>query len=155
MNAASRSNQPRRNRSKRLANSSKTRLKVARINPWQQTMPNWLRSLVFLQRSSDLISVLLVGATLSIYSWTVWTQQQWTREYRKLEALQRQERDLTSANETLKEQLAQQAESPSSGLANPTTANTIFLPPAKERKSHAVPKPNTSQQPATTIPLGY
>ncbi|NEO29275.1 MAG: hypothetical protein F6K36_02230 [Symploca sp. SIO3C6] len=155
MHAASRPDLPPTNRSKRLTNSSDNRLKVARINPWQRTMPNWLQSLLFLQRSSDLISVLLVGATLSIYSWTVWTQQQWTREYRKLETLQRQERDLTSANETLKEQLAQQAESPASGLVNPTTANTIFLPPAKERKSQAVPKPKTSQQPAATIPLGY
>lgn len=155
MNAHSRSVLPRQNRSKRIANSSKKTLKVARINPSLRTMPGWLRSLVFLQRSSDLISVLLVGATLSIYSWTVWTQQQWTQEYRQLETLQRQERDLTSANETLKEQLAQQAESPASGLVNPTTANTIFLPPAKERKSNAIAKPNTSQQPAVTIPLGY
>jgi hypothetical protein len=117
--------------------------------------PIWLSSLLFLQRSSDLITFLLIAATLTIYSWTVYTQQQWTREYRKLETLQRQERQMTTANAAIKDQLAQQAESTATGLVTPTPANTIFLPPAPQRSSHTAPTKTADSQPAATTPLGY
>ncbi|MGQ4647663.1 hypothetical protein [Lyngbya aestuarii] len=132
-----------------------TRKTVAQINRSQQPTPLWLRSLIFLQRSSELASLVLVGTTLTVYSWTVYTQQQWTREYSKLQTLQRHERHMTTANEVLKNQLAQQAESPATGLVNPTPDNTIFLQPAKERPSHSVPQSNSEVTSAAKIPLGY
>lgn len=121
----------------------------------RQTTPAWLSSLVFLQRSSDYLTFLLIGATLTLYSWTVYTQQQWTQEYRKLETLQRNERNLTTANEVMKDQLAQQAESPATGLVTPTSANAIFLPPAPQRQSHTAPTQKTDAEPTATTPLGY
>ncbi|HEY9708499.1 MAG TPA: hypothetical protein V6D48_09880, partial [Oculatellaceae cyanobacterium] len=69
---------------------------------------------------STLVKFLLVTTTLTIYSWTVYTQQQWTRDYRKLGNLQRQERQLTTANEVMNNQIAQQAEKPATGLVPPT-----------------------------------
>jgi hypothetical protein len=54
---------------------------------------------MILQRGSDVITLILGIVTLTIYSWTVYTQQQWTQEYRKLGTLQRNERDLTTTNE--------------------------------------------------------
>ncbi len=121
----------------------------------QPLTPMWLSSLLFLKRGSDVMTFLLVAATLTIYSWTVYTQQQWSREYRNLETLQRHERQMTTANAAIKNQLAQQAESPSTGLVNPTQANAIFLPPAPQRQSHTAPTKTTDPEPVPKTPLGY
>lgn len=121
----------------------------------QRQTPVWLRSLLLLQRSSDLITFLLVATTLTIYSWTVYTQQQWAKAYRELETLQRHERHLTTANEVFKDQLAQQAESPATGLVKPTHANTIVLKPAPQRQSYTAPTQTADAKPTATAPLGY
>jgi len=130
--------------------------KVTRLNTSLPTKPIWLQALLSVQRGSDLIAFLLVGATLTIYSWTVYTQQQWTQEYRKLETLQRNERELTKANEVMKNQLAQQAESPATGLINPTQANTIILPPTPEIQSYTTStEEKVEPEPVVKTPLGY
>lgn len=121
----------------------------------QRLTPIWLSSLIFLKRSSDVVTFLLVAATLTVYSWTVYTQQQWAQEYRKLETLQRNERHLTMANEGIKDQLAQQAEKPATGLVTPSQANTIFLPPAPQRQSSTTSTNTTDPEPAAKTPLGY
>lgn len=121
----------------------------------QRLTPIWLSSLIFLKRSSDVVTFLLVAATLTVYSWTVYTQQQWAQEYRKLETLQRNERHLTMANEGIKDQLAQQAEKPATGLVTPSQANTIFLPPAPQRQSSTISTKTTDPEPAAKTPLGY
>jgi hypothetical protein len=129
--------------------------KVERLNTLGQVTPSWLSSLLFLRRSSDIVTFLLVAATLTIYSWTVYTQQQWSQEYRKLEILQRHERNITMANEVMKDQLAQQAEKPATGLVNPTGANAIVLPPAPHRPSSPPPTQTANPEPAAKSPLGY
>lgn len=121
----------------------------------QRSAPIWLSPLLFLKRSSDIITFLLVAGTLGIYSWTVYTQQQWSQEYRKLETLQRHERQMTTANAALKDQLAQQAESPAAGLVNPTRPNAIVLPPAPQRQSHTASTKTSDSEPAGKTPLGY
>ncbi|MEQ8756264.1 MAG: hypothetical protein RID09_22510 [Coleofasciculus sp. G1-WW12-02] len=129
--------------------------KVERLNTSRERTPGWLRSLMILQRGSDVITVLLGIATLTIYSWTVYTQQQWTQEYRKLGTLQRNERDLTTTNEIIKDQLAQQAERPATGLVTPTTANTILLPPAPQRQFRESPNQKPEPETLAKTPLGY
>ncbi len=121
----------------------------------QQLTPRWLSSLLFVKRSSDVVTFLLVTTTLTIYAWTVYTQQQWTRDYRKLETLQRQERQLTTANAVMKNQLAQQAEKPATGLVSPRQANAIFLPPAPQRQSSTAPTQTSDPEPVAKSPLGY
>lgn len=128
---------------------------VEKLKLSQETQPIWLSSLLFLQRSSDIITFFLVAATLTIYSWTVYTQQQWSQEYGKLQKLQRDERQLTTANAVIKDQLAQQAEKPGTGLVPPTQANTIFLQPAPQRPFHATPNQSTEPEPPQLPPLGY
>ncbi len=174
MNAAPRSTVRQRRRSQRPATrlraveahqaspSNPTRIppqafesKVERLHLSSPKSPLWLRSLLFVQRSSDVITFCLVAITLTVYSWTVYTQQQWSQEYRKLETLQRHERHLTTTNETLKDQLAQQAENPETGLVTPTTANTIYLPPARQETQAAPTPPLPETQPTTSMPLGY
>lgn len=174
MNAASRSVLPSRNRSRRSTASSRVKpsrgtrslatrsmpsrsqgQKVERLNTTKQQLPVWLRSLIILQRGSDWVAFLLIAATLTVYSWTVYTQQQWTQEYRKLETLQRNERQLTTTNETIKDQLAQQAERPETGLVTPTTASRIVIPPAPQRQFLAPPTQTPESELAATTPLGY
>jgi hypothetical protein len=121
----------------------------------QRPTPIWLSPLLFLQRGSDIVTFVLVAATLTLYAWTVYTQQQWTQEYRKLENLQRDERHLTTTNALIKDQLAQQAEKPATGLVTPTPANTIFLPPAPQRPSSSTPSKTAASEPTGTVPLGY
>lgn len=174
MNAAPRSVQPQRRRSgqpiphsrgtrsRTIVSSTVTSIpsrttgsKVEKLNAPQQATPVWLSSLLFMQRSSDIVTFLLVASTLIVYSWTVYTQQQWAQEYRKLENLQRNERHLTTANEVMKDQLAQQAENPATGLVNPNQDSTIFLPSAPQRQVYTTSTQTSDRESASTPPLGY
>lgn len=174
MNAAHRSVLPQQRRSRRpTANSRVTQSNVTpsstvigmpsrtagqnveKLNVSQRPKPVWLSSLRVVQRSSDLIAFLLVATTLSIYSWTVYTQQQWSKEYRKLEDLQRQERQLTTANAVMKNQLAQQAEKPGTGLVPPTPSHPVVLPSAPQRPFQTTPTQSADPEPMAKTPLGY
>jgi hypothetical protein len=90
---------------------------------------------------------------LGVYAWTVYIQQMWSKEYRQLENLQRQERQMTAANEALKSQLAKTAENPQSGLVTPSLANNIFVPAAPQRQ--LAPKSAAVSPPIPKKPLGY
>jgi hypothetical protein len=122
--------------------------------PNLRSTPAWLRFFVFAQQSSTVVSFFLVAGVLAVYSWTVYTQQVWSKEYEQLKTLQHTEQQLTEANEVLKNQAAQQAEAPESGLVIPDSSNTILLQPAPLRypvRSNSLPPP----QPAVTTPMGY
>ncbi len=123
--------------------------------PYSQAYPNWLRTLIMMQRSSDIMMFSLVTVMLTIYGLTVYTQQLWTKEYRKLDHLQRQERQMTAANELLKNQLAQQAENPETGLIPPNPAKTIFLPAAPQRQLQQQPTTAKAIVSPPKPPLGY
>lgn len=129
--------------------------KVEKLNTAPPPTPAWLSPLLFLQRSSDILTFVLVASTLTLYAWTVYTQQQWTQEYRKLENLQRDERYLTTTNEVIKNQLAQQAEKPSTGLVAPTPAKTIFLQPAPQRQPPTARTKTVDPDLSSKAPLGY
>ncbi|MBD1836038.1 hypothetical protein H6F61_25975 [Cyanobacteria bacterium FACHB-472] len=122
---------------------------------FQAQSPGWLRSLAYVQRVSDILCFGLIAATLGIYAWTVYTQQTWSRQYKHLETLQRNERQMTAANEVLKDKLAQEAERPGTGLVSPNPANTIFLAPAPQRQSLPTPAATANPEPAPTMPMGY
>lgn len=93
---------------------------------------------------------------LITYAWTDYTRQRWSSEYQKLKALQQDERQLIATYETLKNQLAKQAESPETGLVPPNPANLIFLPPAAEPSSTQKPTTTDAEiEPAAKMPLGY
>lgn len=122
--------------------------------PTQPGVPLWLRALTVAQRTSTVVTFSLIASTLAVYGWTVYSQQLWGTEYHRLEALQRQERQLTAANEVLKDQMAQEAEDPASGLLIPDPTHAIFLQPAPTTEPapvQAAPAP----KPLQTAPLGY
>jgi hypothetical protein len=117
--------------------------------------PFWLIVLIKLQQGSSFVTLFLVAAILVVYGWTVYTQQRWGQQYNKLESLKKQERQLVSANEVLKNQMAQQAENPTAGLLLPDPSNAIFLTPAPQRPEV---KPKSTVPPVEKFPkkpLGY
>lgn len=100
--------------------------------PVARPMPAGLRALIMAQQIATPLTFLIIAATAVIYGWTVYTQQLWSQQYQRLESLQRQERQLMAADEILKNDLAQQALSPNSGLVTSDLNSTVFLdaPPA-------------------------
>ena len=113
----------------------------------KQLASRQLRSLCLLERIVAVITFCLLGSTLGIYAWTVYIPKVWDKEFGKLETLQRHERHLLATNETLKHQLAQQAEKPETGLTHPQPFQNIFL----QRKSAPNLKPANASQPQSTV----
>jgi hypothetical protein len=133
---------------------------VVKVLPNHQWQPLWLRSLLNVQRASSIAVVLLLGGALSIYGLTVYGEQQWTQEYKKLETLRLREQQLSAASEVLKHQLAKEAENPETGLVPQKPAETIFLSPIPEARSsqaNSIPnsEPALKDQAAVETPLGY
>lgn len=116
--------------------------------PW----PLWLRLMGVLQQMTSIASFSLVVSALVVYGWTVYSQRLWDREYRRLEGIQQQERQITTANEMLKSQLAQEAEDPSTGLVKPSMDQAIFLQPAPQRPQRS---PAPVQRTLPSGPVGY
>lgn len=117
-------------------------------------IPIWLKSLVALQRSSSVIAFFMVGGVLLLYGQTVYTQQLWNQEYQKLEQFQRNERQLTATIESLKNDIAQQAERPGMGFVPPSAANTIYLQPTPSAVPVVAPvAPSLPAEPM--LPMGY
>jgi hypothetical protein len=122
--------------------------------------PFWLQALISVHFISSGITFILISAALGVYGWTVYTQQSWGRAYHNLETLQRYERQLVTTNESIKNDLAQQAEEPAMGLVNPDPNTTIFLTPSstKLNPSPSAIEPESSLSESETsdsIPLGY
>ncbi len=123
--------------------------------PRPRPLPFWLQMLLRVQRYSGVVTLLLILAVLTVYGWTVYSQQFWGREYSKLESLRRDERQLRATGAMLKNQIAEQAAQPGVNLVRQTPSNTIFLKPAPQRPA-AVPPASpapTAQKPH--VPLGY
>ncbi len=116
--------------SRRSQSPSLNRSKVAKISHHRNQLPQSLQFLLLVQKSSATLTFCLVSITLAVYGWTVCGPSLWSQEFRKLTKLQRDERHLVGTNETLKHQLAQQAQKPASGLAQPHPSQSLFLPPA-------------------------
>jgi hypothetical protein len=102
-----------------------------------------------------IIVFLLAIATLVVYSGTVYTQHLWSTEYRKLKTLQRSEREITAAGETMRNYIARQAERPGSGLITKTPDTTIFLQPAPKGQAPVVRPSIPESEPQSNKSLGY
>ncbi len=126
-----------------------------------RSTPMWLLRLSTLQRPSSIVMFLLVATMLSVYSWTVYSQKMWSNSYRKLDILQRHERQLTTTSEVLKNKMASQAEQPITNLVTPNPVLAIFLQPAPQRPNYTTGpvlstiKPSVKTEQLTPIPLGY
>jgi hypothetical protein len=119
--------------------------------------PLWLETLYLLQVGSSVFSFFLVGAMLFMYGMTVYAPYKWTEEYRRLKELQKDERQITAANEMIKNQLAKQAQTQGVGLVDPDpTARPIILPvtPTQPLKQNQDETPKI-KAPQVSGPLAY
>jgi hypothetical protein len=127
------------------------------IVPTAEALPNWLLRLYTVHRYSSVVTFLLVAVALVVYGWTVYSQELWNQEFRRLQNLQRNERQLTTTNAMLKNKMAEEAEQPSAGLVSPSPDKTIFLPSAPDTVNSLPSNTtiNSPKQQPTSLPLGY
>jgi hypothetical protein len=126
---------------------------VVQPMPQPRPLPTWVKVLLRVQKTSSMLTFLIMGSVLLTYGWTVVTQQRWGHEYRHWEALQKHEQQLMATNEVLKNQMAQQAENPKVGLVAPDPSSMIFLTPAPPRPTVQVQL--STPDPIPNKPLGY
>lgn len=112
------------------------------------------RCLKGLYQGSKVMAGGLMGASLAIYSWTVYVERQVNQQNQVLANLESRGQQLTAANALLKHHLATAAESPEVGLQPAHPDLTIFLQPAPMRSS-VVEEQTESPLPERVSPLGY
>jgi hypothetical protein len=103
--------------------------KVTTLPTKPKQLPLALQFMLLVQKSSTTLTFGLVAITLVVYAWTVYAPTLWSQEFSKLKTLQRNERQLTSTNESIKNTMAQRAEQAGSGLTPPNPHQSIFLSP--------------------------
>ena len=135
------------------------RRRVAPVTPEVTVLPpptrNWqTRWLKGLYQGSKVMAGGLMGASLALYSWTVYVERQVNQHNRALANLEYRSQQITAANALLKHHLATAAESPDFGLQPAHPDLTIFLSPAPARASAAETAPETSLIERVS-PLGY
>jgi hypothetical protein len=115
---------------------------------------SWLKLLMVIQRGSTPITLVLGTVLLGVYGWSVYSQRSWSQAYSRLNQLQRDERQLITANETRKFQVTEQAETTRNQFVPQAPTNTIFLKPASSRPAKAA---DANSQLSTEIlsPAGY
>jgi hypothetical protein len=118
-------------------------------------LPGWLQSLMQVQRGIWVGTIVLSTVALGTYGWSVYSQQQWGMAYKQLQQLQRNERQLISGNEMLKNQIAQQVDPKALGLAPQKADDVIFIKPT----TGGAAKPDSDDVPPAATdraqPLGY
>lgn len=118
-------------------------------------MPTWFLYLRLWQRRFGIATYLLMAGLLAAYGSTVYLQQKWNQEFHKLENLQRHERQLTTTNEIIKNQLAKEAENSATKLIPPDPAMAIILPAASLKSDRPFLKPPSQPPAKIDLPSGY
>lgn len=116
------------------------------------------RAIISVAKVSSILSFMIVSSTLAVYGGTIHGQMKWTEKYQRLEKLRRNEQQLSIANELLKNQIAQQAESADTGLVSQNNVKRIFLEPAPSRPAPVIsPAPELLPASPKSInrPIGY
>jgi hypothetical protein len=162
-----RSNRPQRAQTSRRTKARPTaaatvKQSIARINARLRPMylgdnrlPRGLQRLLKVQQQVWIVTVILAVSTLVIYGWSVYSQQQWGMAYRDLDRLRRNERQLISGSEMMKNQIAEKVDAANLGLAPQVAKDVIFLQPAPAQPAAPAPKPEPPAPDNPTTPSGY
>ena len=102
-------------------------------------LPLWLRVLMTTQKLSIAATVILTISVFAIYGWTVYAQEQWNQQYKKLEQLKRQERQLTNATGSFDNEMLQSIQKKPGDLVRESPEKSIFLQAAPLRPKREVP----------------
>jgi hypothetical protein len=95
--------------------------------------------LMRVQKLSIATTVLLTVSVFVIYGWTVYAQDQWNQQYKKLEQLKRQERQLTNAAGSFDNELLRSIQKEPGDLVRERPENSIFLQAAPLRPKREAP----------------
>ncbi|MBD2178429.1 hypothetical protein H6F42_16035 [Pseudanabaena sp. FACHB-1998] len=119
-------------------------------------LPAWLKLLMSAQKMSIAMTVLLTISVFVIYGWTVYAQEQWNQQYKKLEQLKRQERQLTTAEGSFDNDMLRSVQKKPGELVRERPEQSIFLQAAPLRPKREVPA-TVSELPKTkqNESLGY
>lgn len=128
--------------------------------PQRPQLPLGLRILNRLQQGSTAITGVLVASALVVYGSTVYIDKSTNKAIYQLDTLQGESQQLTSANESIKQSLAEQASRPESGLEPYAAGDVLFVEPASPRKKLAKENPTGNAEDAFEEskmpgPLGY
>ncbi len=144
--------------------SAQSRLNVVGSNHSQQqvrqlpqphSVPAWLRSLLTVQQGAMVLFASMLGLSAIVYGYTVYTQSLWRNQHGQLQRLQLQESQQGIMNERLKQDMAQAAEQPTSGLIAPNPDRLVFIPSAPQRPTKPLPAVPSPRTPPSQLPLGY
>jgi hypothetical protein len=125
-------------------------------DPNAYPVPNWLKFLISFQRLSIATTVLLTVAVFGVYSWTVYAQESWNKEYKQLEELKRLERNFTTTEGVLEHSMVGEAQQTSKQkLVRETPEQSIFLQSAPAQPLSVPPQTLNRQQEKPFDPLGY
>ncbi len=102
-------------------------------------LPIWVRVLLSTQKVSIVMTVLLTVSVFAIYGWTVYAQEQWNQQYKKLEQLKRQERQLTTAESSFDNDMLRSVQKKPGDLVRERPEQSIFLQAAPLRPKRDVP----------------
>ena len=117
-----------------------------------------LKPLFVLQRVALGIGSLLMVSSAVVYIYTVPIPQVWSQEYEQLKSLQRQARELTAANETLKNNIVRQAQQEAQNsqqqLSYLQPEDVIVLKATKVNSESSIDSQD-NYSPFQSIPLSY
>ena len=123
----------------------------------QSAAPDWLTSLLAIQKGAAIVFCGVLGLSVVVYGYTARTQDAWKAQHKQLKRFQAQEHQQAVMAENIKQNLAQQAQQPESGLVDPSPQRMVFIPSAPQRpiKALASPAPPASSAPKSKLPVGY
>jgi hypothetical protein len=120
-------------------------------------LPAWLQVLLSLQKLSIASTVMLTVAVFGVYGWSVYTQEAWNSNHKKLEQLQKQERQLVESEAFLSHDLTKKFQTQPGDLVRESPERSIFLESAPTRPSRS-PAPTVADTGSSTkksTPVGY
>lgn len=102
-------------------------------------LPLWLRLLISAQKLSIASTIVLTISVFAIYGWTVYAQEQWNQQFKKLEQLKRQERQLTTAEGVFDNDILRSVQKKPGDLVRESPETSLFVQAAPLRAKRDVP----------------
>ena len=123
--------------------------------PNRVPVPQWLQLMKQTERLSLVVAGVLASGAIVTYGWAMYSQQQWGQEYRQLEKLRRNERQLTTNGEMMKNNIARTSDPKQYGLVPRSSAHIVVMPPAPPRPPLPMRATGPDSNTKPIMPIGY
>ncbi|MGF1513469.1 MAG: hypothetical protein ACFB5Z_07215 [Elainellaceae cyanobacterium] len=127
---------------------------VATFTGRRRRYPKGLQALILAQRSSFICASAITAIALTLYGWTVYSQQRWSNLYSRSELLQLQEQQLRTATGAFEAQILQPSEA-ASELQPLKPEDVVELSPTAPRPALAEPAAPQAFDWTVPQPIGY